>query len=155
MGKRGLIAYDDKRVLLANLANGQPNPNTHAYGHFSLREEVQVDDAEEMPAAGNDLQIETREQHNKARLQRRHALAVKRARRTAPQDSSDDDEAELYGDDLAIAERAAAARPEAPGRLNMAIDQLIARMNIPRPVSPPLRMPHSPSLPRAGKDIYS
>ena len=39
--KRGLIAYDDKRVLLANLDNGEPNPNTHAYGHYSLANEFE------------------------------------------------------------------------------------------------------------------
>jgi hypothetical protein len=32
--KRGLIAYDDKRFLLAKLPDGQPNPQTHAYGHY-------------------------------------------------------------------------------------------------------------------------
>ena len=28
--KRGLCPYDDKRYLLADLPDGQPNPNTHA-----------------------------------------------------------------------------------------------------------------------------
>ena len=40
--KRGLIAYDDKLVLLGDLANGQPNPKTHAYGHYSLINEIQA-----------------------------------------------------------------------------------------------------------------
>ena len=53
--KRGLIAYDDKRVLLANLENGEPNPYTHAYGHYSLVNDIQVQEAEEHPEAGNDL----------------------------------------------------------------------------------------------------
>ena len=39
--KRGLVPYDDKRILLANLPDGQPNPDTHAFGHFSL-ETVQM-----------------------------------------------------------------------------------------------------------------
>ena len=65
---RGLIAYDDKRVLLANLDNGEPNPNIHAYGHYSLANEVRVQDAEEQPGAGNDLQIESRAKKEEARL---------------------------------------------------------------------------------------
>ena len=75
--KRGLIAYDEKRVLLANLDNGQPNLNTHAYGHYSLVNEVQVEEAEEHAAADNDLQMETREQRHEARLQRKHSIALK------------------------------------------------------------------------------
>ena len=73
---RGLIAYDDKRVLLANLPNVKPNPNTHVYGHISLRNEVQVKDADNFVAPGNDLQVESRKQHNEEPLQRRHAMAV-------------------------------------------------------------------------------
>ena len=34
--KRGLCPYDDKRYLLADLPDGRPNPNTHAYGHRDL-----------------------------------------------------------------------------------------------------------------------
>ena len=34
--KRGLCPYDDKRYLLADLRDGCPNPNTHAYGHRDL-----------------------------------------------------------------------------------------------------------------------
>ena len=75
--KRGLIAYDYKRVLLADLANGQPNPNTHAYGHYSLVNEVEVEEVAEPVAAGNDLHIVAREQRHKARLARAQALAVK------------------------------------------------------------------------------
>ena len=57
--KRGLIAYDNKRVLLANLANGEPNPYTHAYGHYSLANEVQLHEPDEPPEPGNDIQITT------------------------------------------------------------------------------------------------
>ena len=45
--KRGLIAYDDKRVLPVDLDNGQPNLNTHAYGHYLLVNEVHIEDADE------------------------------------------------------------------------------------------------------------
>ena len=37
--KRGLCPYDDKRYLLADLPDGRPNPNTHAYGHRDLAAE--------------------------------------------------------------------------------------------------------------------
>ena len=40
--KRGLCPYDDKRYLLADLHDGTPNPNTHAYGHHELATEVSV-----------------------------------------------------------------------------------------------------------------
>ena len=89
--KRGLNAYDDKRVLLGDLPNGQPNPNTHAYCHYSLVNEIQVEEAAEPAAASNDLLIVTPEQRHEARLVRAHALAVKRARCANPDDSSDVD----------------------------------------------------------------
>ena len=145
--KRGLIAYDDKRVLIGDLANGQPNPNTHAYGHYSLVNEVQVEEAAEPATACNDLHIVTREQRHKARLVRAHALAAKRARCPNPDDSSDVDEAEIQGDDLVIAKRAAAARPGTSVRINDVIEQICARQNLPRPTSPPPIMPSA----RAGK----
>ena len=66
--KRGLIAYDDKRVLLGDLANGQPNSNTQAYGHYSLINEVQVEEAAKPVVVGNDLHIVTREQRMKLDL---------------------------------------------------------------------------------------
>ena len=145
--KSGLIAYDDKRVLLGDLANGKPNPNTHAYGHYSLINEIQVEEAAEPAAAGNDLHIVTREQRHKARFARAHALAIRRARRGNPDDSSDVDEAEIQGDNLVNAERAAAARPGTSVRINDVIEQICARHNLPRPTSPPPIMPQA----RAGK----
>ena len=66
--KRNLIAYDYKRVLLGDLANGQPNPNIHAYGYYSLVNEVQVKETAKPAAAGNDLYIVIREQRQEARL---------------------------------------------------------------------------------------
>ena len=145
--KRGLVAYDDKRVLLDDLANGQPNPNTHTYGHYSLVNEVQVGEATEPAAAGNDLHIVTREQRHEARLVRAHTLAVKRARCGNPDDSSDVDVAEIQGDDLVIAERAAAARFGTSVRINDVIEQICARQHLSRPTSPPPIMRSA----RAGK----
>ena len=40
--KRGLCPYDDKRYLLADLPDGTPNTNTHAYGYHELATEVRV-----------------------------------------------------------------------------------------------------------------
>ena len=145
--KRGLIVYDDKRVLLGDLANGQPNSNTNAYGYYSLVNEVQVEEAADPAAAGNDLHIVPREQRHEARLVRAHALAVKRARHCNPDDSSDVDEAEIQGEDLVIAQRAAAARYGTSDRINDVIEQICARHNLPRPTSPPPIMPQA----RAGK----
>jgi hypothetical protein len=148
--KRGLIAYDDKRVLLANLENGEPNPYTHAYGHYSLVNDIQIQEAEEQPEAGNDLHVVTREERNEARLQRKHQLAVKMATKQNRENSSDEDEAEVQGDDLVVAQRAAAARPGTSVRINDVIERICARNNLERPMSPPPRMPTE----RAGRFIF-
>ena len=78
--KWGLFAYDDERLLLANLVNGEANPYTHAYCHYSLANNVEVHEPEEPPEPGNDRQIITREQCHEGRLHRKHMLAVRRAR---------------------------------------------------------------------------
>ena len=58
--KRGLCPYDDKRYLLADLPDGSPNPNTHAYGHYSLAAEEQL--VADMPEqAGSEMVIEQRQ----------------------------------------------------------------------------------------------
>ena len=64
--KRGLCPYDDKRYLLADLPDGSPNPNTHAYGHYELQSEerLQVD----MPdRPGTELVIEQRQPRQEAK----------------------------------------------------------------------------------------
>ena len=153
--KRGLIAYDDKRVLLSNLENGKPNPYTHAYGHYSLANKIQVHEPEDPPEPGNDLQITTRERRHMARLQRKHELAVRRARHRNAEASSEDEEAKLRGADLANAEQAAAARPGAAIRIQDTIEQLLARQNLPRPVSPPPRLPPHIANHQAAGMIFS
>ena len=52
--KRGLCLYDDKRYLLANLINGKPNSNTHAFGHYKLSNEAALPEIDQ-PASGNCL----------------------------------------------------------------------------------------------------
>ena len=55
--KRKLCPYDDRRYLLADLPDGYPNPNTHAYGHYSLAAEEQL--VADMPEpAGAEMVIE-------------------------------------------------------------------------------------------------
>ena len=46
--KRGLVPYDDKRIFLANLPYGQPNPDTNAFGYYSL-EAVRIPEPEQLP----------------------------------------------------------------------------------------------------------
>ena len=155
--KRGLCPYDDKRYLLADLPDGSPNPNTHAYGHKDLAAEEEL--VPEMPdGPGTELLIERREERFKRKHRRVVATMSARGRRDSNGDEIDDDgqgdipdgdqEGELRGADLERAERAAAARPGGRGRLDNVID-LIARMNnIQVPPSPPPRMP--PPQDRAG-----
>ena len=76
------------------------------------------------PEAGNYLQIESRAKKEEARLQRKHALAIKRARRTQIEDISDDDEAEVQGDDLVLAQQAAVAGPVPSIRINTVIERI-------------------------------
>ena len=46
--KRTLVPYDDKRILLADLPDGLPNPDIHAFGHYSL-EPVRLPKLEQSP----------------------------------------------------------------------------------------------------------
>ena len=91
--KRGLVCYDDKRYLLANLPDGTPNPNTHAFGHYDIVVEAEV----EQPEAGNDLHIVARAPKApinlriERRFERKHKLAVKRAHALRDDDVNDDD----------------------------------------------------------------
>ena len=89
----------------------------------------------------------TREQRHEARFSRAHALFIKRPRRGNPDESSEVDEAEIQGDDLVNAERAAAARPGTSFQINDVIEQIWAKQNLLRPTSPPPILPQA----RAGK----
>ena len=53
--KRKLCPYDDKRYLLADLPDGRPNPNTHAYGHRDLAAEEHL--VADQPEPGAELII--------------------------------------------------------------------------------------------------
>ena len=53
--KRGLCPYDDKRYLLADMPDGRPNPNTHAYGNCDLAAEEHL--VADQPKPGAELII--------------------------------------------------------------------------------------------------
>ena len=65
--KRGLCPFDDKQNLLAYLADGRPNPNTHAYGHRDLAAEEHL--VADQPEPGAELII----RHQEERFSHRHA----------------------------------------------------------------------------------
>ena len=54
--KRGLCPYYDKRYLLANLINGKPNPNTHAFGHYELSHEAALPKIDQ-PSSNDNLYV--------------------------------------------------------------------------------------------------
>ena len=135
--------------MLADLPDGRPNPNTHAYGHRDLAAEEHL--VADLPEPGAELVI----RHNEERFDRKHAMVTKRLKIVDARDMvtllpDDDFEGELHGDQLLAAEREADARPGAAIRMSEVIERIIARDNLERPVSPPPRMPPPPSLQRAG-----
>jgi hypothetical protein len=156
VNKSGLRPYDDKRYLLADLADGRPNPNTHAYGHWEVAsDELLEQDIPEEP--GSEILVEHREQ----RFRRKHARVVRKLASLAQlNDQATEDEAVhepmpdaggdlLDGVELQQAEREAAARPGLAVRMGEALENIIAHHGLARPVSPPLRMPPVPAR-RAG-----
>ena len=111
--------------MLADLPDGKPNPQTHAYGHKDLATEVEFEaDMPELP--GTDIIIEHREQ----RFKNNHARVAKKLRAMAPDPELDEEE--IPGDlaeagDWEEAERAAAERPGVGGRIGDVIERLIAQ----------------------------
>ena len=88
-----------------------------------------------------------------ARLQRKHALAIKRARHTQPVSISNDDEADVQGYVLFYAQQAANERPVPLIRINTVIERICGRDHLDRPTSPSLQMQTPLSLQRAGKVV--
>ena len=142
--KRGLCPYDDKRYLLADLPDGCPNPNTHAYGHCDLAAEEHL--VADHPEPGAELII----RHPEERFARRHARVTRRFELAGQINMEEelpdgDAEGELHGDQLLVTERVAAARPGGAIRMGEVIEQIIARDHLERPISPPARMPMQPT----------
>ena len=135
----GLSPYDDKRYLLADMPDGRPNPNTHAYGHCDLAAEEHL--VADQPEPGAELII----RHSEERFARRHARVTRRLKLAGAMDMEEElpdgvAYSELHGDQLLVAERVAAARPGGAIRMGNVIERIIARDNFDRPVSPPSRM---------------
>ena len=147
--KRGLCPYDDKRYLLAGLADGRPNPNTHAYGHCDLAAEEHLVADQPEPCAEPIIR------HPEKRFDRKHARVTRRLELAGAinmKEEMPDGDADgvLHGDQLLVAERVAASRPDGAIRMRDVIERIIARDNLERPVSPPVRMP-APAKPQRAK----
>ena len=139
--KRGLCPYDDKRYLLADLPDGRPNPNTHAYGHRDLATK------EHLVADQQELNAELLIRHPEKRYARRHARMIRRlelAKAMEMEKEQPDGDGELNGDQLLMAKRVAAARHGGAIRIGDVFEQIIARDNLERLVSPPAQMPAPP-----------
>ena len=105
--KRGLCPYDDKRYLLADLTFGEPNPNTHAYGHYDLAEEEQLE-ADIPDEPGMELIIEHREQRFLKKNKRVAKLLARFDHKDLDEDELDqmpeyDSEGEMYAGELECA----------------------------------------------------
>ena len=145
--KRGLCPYNDKRYLLADMLDGQPNPNTHAYGHRDLVTEENL--VADHPKPGAELVIRQIEERFKCR----HARVITRIQNdnTMEEEEPDGDfDSELLNDQLLVAWRMADSRPNGAIRMGEIIERIIARENLERPVSPPARMQAPPTPQRAG-----
>ena len=111
--KRRLCPYDDKRYLLADLNNGRPNPNTHAYGHCDLVAEEHL--VADQPEPGAELII----WHTEERFVLKHARVTRRLELAGAMEMEEklpdgDAKCESHGDQLLMAERMAAAHLVAP-----------------------------------------
>ena len=147
--KRGLCPYDDKRYLLADLPDGRPNPNTHVYGHRDLAAEEHL--VVDQPEPGAELII----RHPEQRFAWRHDRVTRRlelagAMKMEEELPDGDADGELHGDQLLMAERVAAARPNGAIRMGKVIERIIARDNLERPDSPLAWMLAPPTPQRAG-----
>ena len=147
--KRGLHPFDDKKYLLANLEDGSPNSFTHAIGHCKIPTEEAVIDKNSLSSA---LVVEARKQPREtigqcadkrykkrnARVQKTLAMLGLASNEKEPEDEEEEYESipdpdargELHGEALTQAERAAAARPGVNGRLEDAIESIIARSRV-------------------------
>ena len=143
--KSGLCPYDDKRYLLADMPDGRPNPNTQAYGHRDiLAEETLVADH---PKPGAELVIK----HIKKHFNSLHARVIRSIQQyNEMEENHSDIEDEIYGDNLLMAENRAVSRPGSAIRMGEVIEQICARNNLKRPVSPQTRMPAPPTPQSAG-----
>ena len=125
-----------KRFLPANNPDGRPNPKPHAYGYLDLAAVEHLVADQQQPVA--ELIINHREE----RFTHKHALVTRCFERAGVinkdeelYDGYADDE--LYGDQLLVAERVAAAPQGCALRMGKVIERIIARKILERPASPP------------------
>ena len=147
--KHWLCPYDDKQYLLADLFDGRPNPNIHAYGHRDYAAEEHL--VAEQLEFGEELII----RHPDERFARRHACVARRLELAGVMEVEEElfdgkADAELNGDQIFMAERVAAARPGGAIRMGEVIERLIARDNLEQPDSPLAWMPAPPTPKRTG-----
>ena len=144
--KRGLCPYDDKRYLLADLPDGHPNPNLHAYGHRDLAAEEHL--VADQPEPGAEMVI----RHREKRFVRKHARVTKRLELASVMGIEEklpdvDADGELNGDQLLAIDKVAAAQPSDAIRMCDVIEQIIENDNPERLVSSPAIMAASPTPP--------
>ena len=140
--KRGLCPYDEKRYLLADLPDGQPNPNTHAYGHHDLVSEENL--VAVHPEPGAELII----RHVEERFERRHSRVIRHLGSSVIIEKNMPDAntvCERQGDLLTETIRQKGAM-----RIDEVIEQICVRQSLEPPVSPPARLPPPLSTQRAG-----
>ena len=124
--KRGLCPYDDKRYLLADLADGHPNINIHAYGDLDLAAEKHL--VADQPEPGAELI----NRHPEERFARRHACVIRRIELAGAMEleknlCDGDADGELQCDQLLITVQVAAARPGGAIQMGDAIELIIER----------------------------
>ena len=134
--------------MLADLPDGRPNPNTHAYGHRDLAAEEHL--VADKPEGGAELII----RHPEERFARRHARVTRRLELAGEIEMYEilpdsDADGEFHCDKLLMAERVTAARLGGAIRMGEVIERIIARHNLERPNSPSARMPAPPPPQRA------
>ena len=134
--------------MLADLPDGHPNPNIHAYGHCDLAADEHL--MADQPEPGAELII----RHPEERFARRHARVTRRLELAGAMEIEEElpngeADGELHADQLLMAELVVAARPGCAIRMGEVIERIIARDNLERPVSPLARMPAPPTQQRA------
>ena len=123
-GEARILPVRRQAYLLADLPDGRPNPNTHAYGHCELAAEEHL--MADQPELGAELIIRYPEE----RFARRHARVTKRLELAGAIKMEDelpdgDADGELHGDQLLLAERVAAARSGGAIRMGDVIERII------------------------------
>ena len=111
--KRGLCPSSLIRYLLADIPDGRPSSNIHAYGHGDLAAEEHL--VADQPEPGAKLII----RHPEERFVQRHARVIGRLELAGAIDLEEEmpnsnADGEHHGDQLLLAERIAAAQQVAP-----------------------------------------